>query len=320
RFPSCGAPPPTAPNPPSNLSATAASSSQINLAWSDNSDNEDGFRVERCTGNVAFCDANPGNFSQIAELPANSNAYNDSGLSASTTLSYRVRAFNGVGNSAYSNTDDATTDAPPPTAPSPPSNLSAAPASSSQINLAWSDNSDNEGGFRVERCTGNVAFCDANPGNFSQITELPANSNTYNDSGLSASTTFSYRVRAFNGVGNSPYSNSDDATTDAPPPPPPTIPNPPSSLTATAGSSGNSRFVNLGWADNSDNEASFIVERCQVNKNGACNFAVIATLAANSVAHTDNGVSRRKTYRYRVKARNAVGDSAYSNTAQVTTP
>lgn len=210
--------------------------------------------------------------------------------------------------------------APPLTAPDPPSNLSAAPASSSQINLTWNDNSDNEDGFRLERCNGSAVFCDANPGNFSQIAQLPANSNAYNDSGLTASTTFSYRVRAFNGVGDSAYSSTAEATTDAPPPPPPTAPNPPSNLVAAAGSSGNNRFVNLSWADNSNNEASFILERCQVNKSGVCNFAVIATLAANSVAHTDNSVSRRKTYRYRIKARNAVGDSAYSNTAQVTTP
>jgi hypothetical protein len=208
---------------------------------------------------------------------------------------------------------------PPPTAPNPPTNLTAGAASSSQINLAWTDNSDNEDGFRLERCTGTVIFCDTNPANFGQIAELPANSNSYNDTGLSASSTFSYRVRAFNGAGNSSYSNTAEATTNAEPPPP-TVPNPPSSLVAVAGSSGNSRFVNLSWMDNSSNEDNFILERCQLNKNGVCNFAVIATLAANSTAHTDNSVTRRKTYRYRVKARNVVGDSAYSSTVQVTTP
>ncbi|HXE89395.1 MAG TPA: fibronectin type III domain-containing protein [Terriglobales bacterium] len=209
--------------------------------------------------------------------------------------------------------------APPASPPNAPSGLLAAGTSSSQIDLAWTDNSDNEDGFRVERCTGTAAFCDASPGNFSQIVQLPANSNAYSDTGLSASTTFAYRVRAFNGAGDSGYSNTAEASTQAPPPPP-SPPAAPSGLSAVAGSSGNSRFVNLSWTDNSNNEDNFTLERCQVNKNGVCNFTVIATLAVNSTAYTDNGVSRRKAYRYRIKARNSVGDSAYSNTAQVTTP
>jgi titin len=73
-FPGCSTPPSSPPNDPSALSAGAVSSSQINLAWTDNSDNEDGFRLERCTDTAAFCDANPGNFGQIVALPANSNA------------------------------------------------------------------------------------------------------------------------------------------------------------------------------------------------------------------------------------------------------
>ncbi|HSA94392.1 MAG TPA: fibronectin type III domain-containing protein [Terriglobales bacterium] len=209
---------------------------------------------------------------------------------------------------------------PPSSPPNDPSVLSAGAVSSSQINLTWTDNSDNEDGFRLERCTGTAAFCDGNPGNFSQIVELPANSNAYNDTGLSDSTTFAYRVRAFNGAGNSGYSSTADATTQAPPPPPPAPPAAPSNLSAVAGSAGNSRFVDLTWTDNSSDESNFVLERCQTNKRGVCNFAVIATPVAGATAYTDNSVSRRKTYRYRIKASNAAGDSGYSNTAEVTTP
>src|SRR5437773_4373467 len=94
------------PSPPSNLAATVASSSQINLTWKDNSSNETGFKVERCQGSGCT------NFSQIVQLGANVTSYSNTGLSASTTYLYRVRAFNSVGNSAFSNTVSAKSSAP----------------------------------------------------------------------------------------------------------------------------------------------------------------------------------------------------------------
>jgi hypothetical protein len=98
-------PPAEAPAAPSNLTATAASSSAINLAWTDNSDNEDGFRIERCQG--SGCSS----FAQIATVGANVTSFQNTGLSAGTSYSYRVRAYNAGGNSAYSNTASATTEA-----------------------------------------------------------------------------------------------------------------------------------------------------------------------------------------------------------------
>jgi len=123
KFPGCGGaptptptptptPPPTptptptptpAPNDPSGLNATAVSTSQVNLTWTDNSGNEDGFRIERCQGN------NCTNFVQIAEVAANTSSYPDPGLSNNTFYRYRVRAFNSAGNSGYSNIDKAKT-------------------------------------------------------------------------------------------------------------------------------------------------------------------------------------------------------------------
>ena len=89
--------PPSLPAAPSNLVAMPISKTQINLTWSDNAANEDGFKIERCSG--ASCS----NFSQVAMVGANLKNFANTGLKRNTTYRYRVRAFNGSGNSAYSN-------------------------------------------------------------------------------------------------------------------------------------------------------------------------------------------------------------------------
>lgn len=110
-----GSPPPPPPPPPAaptGLLATASGSTQINLAWTDNSADETGFSIERCQN--AGCTA----FAQIATAGANVTGFSNTGLAAGTSYSYRVRASNAGGFSSYSNVASATTVAPPPnTAP-----------------------------------------------------------------------------------------------------------------------------------------------------------------------------------------------------------
>jgi subtilisin len=86
--------------PPSNLVATAVSTSQINLSWTDNSSFEDGFKIERWNGS---------SYSQINTVGASVRTYSDFGLAPTTTYWYRVRAFNSAGDSGYSNESFATT-------------------------------------------------------------------------------------------------------------------------------------------------------------------------------------------------------------------
>lgn len=91
---------------PTNLSASAASSSGINLSWTDNATGESGYMVERCQG--AGC----ADFVQIATTGAGSTGFSDSGLSASTSYSYRVRAYNAIpAQSFYSGIASAATPA-----------------------------------------------------------------------------------------------------------------------------------------------------------------------------------------------------------------
>ena len=97
-------PTPAPPNAPSNLSGSAPSRSEINLLWTDNANNEDGFTLQRADGGVGQ-GGQCGTFVTIQpSLPANTTGFNDTGLSANHWYCYRVRAFNGGGNSSWSNT------------------------------------------------------------------------------------------------------------------------------------------------------------------------------------------------------------------------
>jgi len=89
------------PSAPSDLVATATSSSQIDLTWTDNSGNEDGFSIERSPDSS--------NWAQIASVGANVTDYSDTGLEPDTTYYYRVLSYNTSGNSDYSETASATT-------------------------------------------------------------------------------------------------------------------------------------------------------------------------------------------------------------------
>jgi subtilisin family serine protease len=86
-----------------------------------------------------------------------------------------------------------------------PSGLSAQSASSSSIDIAWTDNSTNESGFSVERKTSST--------DFSETAQVGSNVASFSDTGLGSNTTYTYRVRAFTDTGASPYSGESSAQT-----------------------------------------------------------------------------------------------------------
>lgn len=270
------------PAAPSSLGAIAVSSSQINLTWTDNANNEDGFRVDRKTGLG-------GTYALVATAGAGATSYNDIGLTSATQYYYRIFAFNNAGNSFSSLVTNATTQIGPNitgmspasglagasialsgnnfgaiqwlstvtvggmaasisawsqtsiiitipalapgsysvvvtvdgvasngrvfqvmVAPLAPSNLQGAAASSTRIDLTWTDGSNNEDGFKVERKTGAG-------GTYAVVVTLASGTAGYSNTGLAPATLYYYRVYAFNAFGNSPNSNEINATTIAGP-------------------------------------------------------------------------------------------------------
>lgn len=280
--------PPNPPGAPVGLTATVVSQSRIDLSWTDSTQDETGFRLERRMGSDPF--------SQLADLDANQTAYSDLSVQPNSSYTYRVAALNTGGVSAFSNEASAAT---PPDPPLAPTDLVATVISSSQVNLVWTDQSTNETSFVVERRVG--------AGSFSEIDSLSANSSSYADTGLSSETTYSYRVKAVGQGGASGYSNTETvATTPLPPAPPQGL-----QIGFATGS-----LVKLVWSDQSTNESSFSIERRSANEA----FSVVGTVEANVPEFFDPGVVPLKTYLYRVRAINDGGASGYSNLASTFTP
>jgi hypothetical protein len=275
------------PAPPASLAATSTSTSQINLTWGDVS-GETAFSLERCSG--AGCT----NFVAIASPGANATAFGNTSLSPATHYRYRIKAMNAAGSSLYSNVAEATTRTPPPPAPL---SLVATPGSTTEIAIRWTDNSALETGFRVERCTG--SGCTA----FVAIGQVSANTNTFVNGALSTSTRYRYRVVATNAGGASLPSNVAETVT---------LPTVPVAFAATPASS---TQINLTWTA-APGATGTRVERC--SGSGCTNFAQIAQLTAAALANVS--LTPATLYRYRVRAYNAGGASAYSPVVEATTP
>ncbi len=193
--------------------------------------------------------------------------------------------------------------------PKAPSGLAAAATSSSEISLIWNDGSNNEDGFTIERCMG--AGCS----DFSLLIQVPTDTTSYNDTGLTPAMTYGYRVQAYTATATSKYSNTSEATTDNVPQTPPAAPD---GLLLTVVSH---QRIDVSWSDNSPDEDGFEVERCEgtVATCSDGDFAVVGLTGADAVYYPDNGLSPDMAYAYRVNAVNGAGPSGYAGPAEATT-
>jgi hypothetical protein len=146
----------------------------VRLTWKDNSDNEECFYVERHPGT--------GVFAEIAKIDPDVTEYIDLSLSGDTTYTYRVRAYNAAGYSAY------TVEPSWQTAPAAPSNA-VVEAGDDQITVKWLDNATTETGFIVQRSENGDPFVNM---------VLPgADVESWIDTSVSEGIPYTYRVRAY---------------------------------------------------------------------------------------------------------------------------
>jgi hypothetical protein len=287
-------PPPATPAAPSTLTAQVVSGTEIQLAWQDNSGNEESFRVEQSIN---------GTFQQVQTAAVNATGARVSGLTAGTGYTFRVRAANAAGFSAYSNSASATTTPPPPpppATPAAPSNLTVQALSTTEVMLTWQDNSSNEESFLIEKMGANGAF--------TQFNMRGANVTSFRVTGLAAGTLYTFRVRAKNAAGTSGYTNNASATTLVM-----GVPLAPSRLQSKVVSR---TEVEISWLDNSADETDFRIE--MMGPGGT--FQEIRTVTANTVQARVASLIPGTTVFFRLRAKNASGFSPYSNTLSTGLP
>lgn len=271
------------PTTPTGLSGNAVSASQIDLSWNASGDNVgvNGYEVRR-------------NGTLIATVAQTS--YSDTGLTASTSYAYTVAARDAAGNvspesTAVNVTTQASTDTQSPTTPG---GLSGNAVSASQIDLTWNASSDNVGvtGYEVRRDGVLIAT--------SAVTN-------YSDTGLSASTGYSYTVTARDAAGNvSAASAAANVTTQASADT--QAPTAPDGLSGTAFSESQ---INLSWNASTDNVG---VVEYDVLRDG------IVVDSTSATSYADRGLSANRAYAYSIVAKDAAGNqSAASSVVQVTT-
>lgn len=271
---------------------------RVDLAWADSSHNEQGFRIQRKTGDG-------GVWSGVADLPPNSEMHTDnSGLDMDNTYIYRVIAYNTAGNSAPSNELRIVTSAT--TAPTPPTIQSVTAISTTSLSIKWTANSTNHTGFTIERKM-------TVGGTFSEVKTVGAGDTEWIDAGLAVNTSYTYRMRSFNNIGPSGYSNEvagntlEEGAIEVP-----------TSVTAVA-TSENEIKVTWSYPDGRALD-QFLIERKSTDGVWRPHAELPQTAGMEDRLYLDITVVQDTEYYYRMQAVKDGKKSGYSNEAYVRTP
>jgi FtsP/CotA-like multicopper oxidase with cupredoxin domain len=270
---------------PTGLTAVYAAGPSVDLAWTDNASDEDGYVVERSTDGISF--------GSVATLPANSQTYADTTVAFDQGYTYRVYAFNIAGNSGFAVSAAVST---PPVAPT---GLTTTYQTGPQVLLTWVDQSSTETAYVIESSL--------NGGTFSTLVTLGAGVTSYTDASVVSDGVYTYRVSASNAAGASGFSNTASLTT------PPTAP---ASFAGTASRQGNRARVALTWSDTSVTETGFVI---QISTNGTT-WNTVTTTAANVTTFTVTGLNRNTNYYFQIQSVNATGASAWVPLGPILTP
>ena len=271
------------PNPPTNLSATSYSGTQINISWNPPPSNGGppitGYKIE--------FSIDAGNFTNlIANTGSVSTSYSHTGLSTQHSYTYRVFAINSIGVSNSSNTASAIP-IKKITIPSPITNLSVSAASETSIRLSWTAPQDGNSaitGYKIEYKTGSESYV--------VLTENTGNTVTsYLHKGLITGTTYTYRVSAINSIGTGGSSNEASAI--------PTKTYTPTGVVAIAISP---TQINLSWNPPSETFGQLISGYRIDQKISSNVFNTIVDNTGNTQSYSITNLSTGKTYTFVVIA------------------
>ena len=269
---------------PTDLSATTISTTEIDLAWTINSQNNSGVSLKRSTDGT--------HWTTISLDPDTTN-YQDTALTEGTTYIYEVQntANDPTLDSAFTPTSSATT------LPAAPSGVSGTAASDSQINVTWTNNSGGATGFTIEHSTDGTHWTSAGT--------VDGSTTTFNDTGLSELTAYFYRVEATDAGGASSWATSGSSTT--------TLPAAPSNLQLAATTA---TKITLTWTDNSHGATGYQVWR---SVNGGAYSQFGATLSFTATSATDSTVVEATTYSYEIRTISNSLNSLFCSSQSITT-
>jgi glucuronoarabinoxylan endo-1,4-beta-xylanase len=269
-------------SPPVGLLATAASTSSIQLAWTNNLSGVTGYTVQRSPDGSTWT-------TLTNSLSSSTYSYTDSSLQQNTLYYYRVVANNGTTNSNVTSAM---------TLPNAPTGLTASYNSSNlNVSLTWTGNSPSTD-YAVDYST------DSGNTWTTRAADIASGTTNYTDTTSPDLATVLYRVRAIYGANSSAPSNTYSVTT--------TVLRPPASLAATV--SGIS--VKLTWSDATTTSATVYIERSTDN----VNWTVITTIARGVQTYTDSTVTEGGTYYYRIRNYLNPTYSAYDTASAITVP
>jgi len=258
------------PAAPSELQARISSSSRIDLSWTIDYDNDCKLLVQRKSGQSDYV--------TLATLDARRTSYSDTSLTlVNTTYTYRIVAYDSDKNMSVSNEVSITTGVP-----TSPSILYLTVTPENWIELFWSDDTNNESGFIIERKT--------NDGDFVEIKYVAADTTSYTDYTVVDGYVYSYRIRSYNPYGKSDtYSNVVTTTTE-------NVVPAPDSFEATVVSSSQ---IDLAWSYASLSDYSTTIER-KIGKDGK--WTILKTLSAGVNEFSDKNLTPDTQYFYRIRA------------------
>lgn len=283
-----------APGAPENLSLIGGSG-QVSLSW----------QAPTFTGGSAITNykiyrgLSSGNLTHVADAGV-SLSYINSGLNNGTTYYYKVSAVNSTGEGAQSSESSVALSATPPGIPV---NLSGEPAANRAI-LNWEAPTLNGGSalseYRIYRSA-------TSGGSLTQVGTVAGDVLTYTNTGLSAGSTYYYKVSAVNSVGEGSLSSEVSVALPA---------TPPSAPTNFSGTGGDSQAV-LNWsAPVSDGGSAITNYKVYRSTTSGGTLTLIATVG-DVLTYTNTGLTNGTTYYYKISAVNTAGEGVLTSEVSV---